>query len=133
MALRQAVQGVAGEELLRDLPLELDAMGSVSCHGFHPSKARRTRSTHSASTVRPEGPTPNPDQFWVEINSQRTQGRSAVLNADHGEALASLQSDLQQSFYRQKLRSFYVPVNGTWKAVACQRGFKGTFLYISWL
>ena len=31
MALRQAVQWLAGQQLLRDLPLEMDAVGSVSC------------------------------------------------------------------------------------------------------
>ncbi len=36
---RQTVQGLAGRELLRDLPLELNAVGSTSCHGFHPSNA----------------------------------------------------------------------------------------------
>src|SRR3546814_3014030 len=33
VTLRQTVQRLAGEKLLRDLPLELDAMGTVSCHG----------------------------------------------------------------------------------------------------
>ena len=58
VALRESVQGLAGQELLRDQPLELDAVGSVSCHGFHPPKAQITRSIRSAPTVRPEGPNP---------------------------------------------------------------------------
>lgn len=43
---------------LRTLPPDLDAVGSVSCHGVQPSKARRTRSIHCAPTVLPQGPTP---------------------------------------------------------------------------
>jgi hypothetical protein len=33
------VQALAGEKLLRDLRLELDAVGTLSGHGFHPLKA----------------------------------------------------------------------------------------------
>ncbi len=58
VTLRQTVQGVAGQKLLRDLPPELDAVGSVSRHGFHPSKAQPTSSIHSAPTVQPEASTP---------------------------------------------------------------------------
>ena len=58
---RGASRGRAGSrhtrKLLRNLPLELAAVGSVSGHGFHPSKARRTQSIHSDLTVRPERPT----------------------------------------------------------------------------
>jgi len=39
--LRQAVQGLAAEKFLRDLPFEFDAMGSMFRHGFHPSEARQ--------------------------------------------------------------------------------------------
>jgi hypothetical protein len=36
----------AGNELLRDLPLERDAVGALSGHGFHPLKAQLTLSNH---------------------------------------------------------------------------------------
>src|SRR6185503_4201858 len=40
MPLGECVQGFPGNELLCDLPLELDTVGAVSGHGFHPSKAQ---------------------------------------------------------------------------------------------
>jgi putative ABC transport system substrate-binding protein len=40
------VQALAGEKLLRDLPLERDAVGTLSGHGFHPLKAQLTLSNH---------------------------------------------------------------------------------------
>ena len=45
MPLRKPVQGASGNEL-RDLPLELDAVGALSGHGFHPLKAQLTLSNH---------------------------------------------------------------------------------------
>jgi hypothetical protein len=46
MPLGKRVQALAGEKLLRDLPLELDAVGTLSGHGFHPLKAQLTLSNH---------------------------------------------------------------------------------------
>jgi hypothetical protein len=40
------VQALPGNELLRDLPLELNAVGTLSGHGFHPLKAQLTLSNH---------------------------------------------------------------------------------------
>jgi hypothetical protein len=40
------VQALAGNKLLRDLPLELDAVGTLSDHDFHPLKAQLTLSNH---------------------------------------------------------------------------------------
>src|SRR3546814_7032290 len=57
VTLRQTVQRLAGEKLLRDLPLELDAMGTVSCHGLHSPKARPTRSNPQSRPVHPQGRT----------------------------------------------------------------------------
>ena len=81
-ALCQAVQGVAGEGLLRTLPLGLDAVGPVSCRRVHPSKARRTGPIHSASTVRLEGPlhrsvgsTPSPPLSWPGRSAGRLHHR----------------------------------------------------------
>ncbi|MBM9595936.1 hypothetical protein [Roseitranquillus sediminis] len=83
VTLRQPVQGLAGQALLRDLPLELDAVGSVLCHGFRPSKARRTRSILSAPTVRPQGPTPIGGSDWEPIDDRARSfgGRLSVSSA----------------------------------------------------
>jgi ABC-type sugar transport system substrate-binding protein len=40
------IEGQNVTELLRDLPLELDAVGTLSGHGFHPLKAQLTLSNH---------------------------------------------------------------------------------------
>src|SRR6516162_6769399 len=58
MPLGKPVQGLSGNELLCDLPFELDAVGTLSGHGFHPLKAQRTLSTHEPQLVRPQGRTP---------------------------------------------------------------------------
>src|SRR6516165_11161065 len=44
MPLGKRVQALPGNELLRDLPLELNAVGTLSGHGFHPLKAQLTLS-----------------------------------------------------------------------------------------
>jgi len=36
MPFSERVQGFPGNELLRDLPLELDAVRTLLGHGFHP-------------------------------------------------------------------------------------------------
>jgi len=38
------MQRLAGDELLRNLPLERGAMGAMLGHGFHPLKAQHRRS-----------------------------------------------------------------------------------------
>ena len=60
MPLGKPVQGLSGNELLCDLPFELDAVGTLSGHGFHPLKAQLTLSTHEPQLVRPQGRTPCP-------------------------------------------------------------------------
>src|SRR5437667_5976313 len=47
MPLGKRVQALPGNELLRDLPLELNAVGTLSGHGFHPLKAMARRRSHS--------------------------------------------------------------------------------------
>jgi hypothetical protein len=49
MPLGEAVQRLAGKIILHDLTLELDAVGAMSNHGFHPSKARLTGQCHSTN------------------------------------------------------------------------------------
>jgi hypothetical protein len=46
MPPRERVQALPGNEFLRDLPLERDAVGALSGHGFHPLKAQLTLSNH---------------------------------------------------------------------------------------
>jgi len=53
MPFGERVQGFPGNELLRDLPLELDAVRTLLGHGFHPSKAQLTLSIHELQPVRP--------------------------------------------------------------------------------
>ena len=55
MPLGKRVQALPGNELLRDLPLELNAVGTLSGHGFHPLKAQLTLSNHYPQPVRPRG------------------------------------------------------------------------------
>src|SRR6266542_306231 len=50
MPLGKRVQALPGNELLRDLPLELNAVGTLSGHGFHPLKAQLTLSNHYPQT-----------------------------------------------------------------------------------
>jgi hypothetical protein len=46
MPLGEPVKGLSGNELLRDLPLERDAVRTLSGHGFHFSKAQHSLSNH---------------------------------------------------------------------------------------
>src|SRR6202047_4054490 len=46
MPLGKRVQALPGDELLRDLLLELDAVGTLSGHGFHPLKAQLILQNH---------------------------------------------------------------------------------------
>jgi hypothetical protein len=53
MPFGKRVQGFPGNELLRHLPFELNAVGTLlSGHGFHPSKAQLTLSIHQPQPVR---------------------------------------------------------------------------------
>jgi hypothetical protein len=58
MPFGERVQGFPRNELLRDLPLELDAVRAMLGHGFHPSKAQLTLSKQKPQPVRPKGRTP---------------------------------------------------------------------------
>src|SRR6266545_7809565 len=55
MPLGKRVQALPGNELLRDLPLELNAVGTLSGHGFHPLKAQLTLSNHYLKLSGPRG------------------------------------------------------------------------------
>src|SRR5271155_3089506 len=58
MPLRQSMQRLAADELLRYLSFECGAVGTVLSHGFHPLKARHRWSIPNPSPVHPEGRTP---------------------------------------------------------------------------
>jgi hypothetical protein len=66
VALCKTMQGLAGKILLRDLPFELDAVGSVFCHGFHPSKAR---DAGQFVPLQPSGPR-GPLQSGVKLHAE---------------------------------------------------------------
>jgi hypothetical protein len=46
MPLGQRIKRLPGNKLLRHLPLELDAVRTLSGHGFLPSKAQHILSSH---------------------------------------------------------------------------------------
>jgi hypothetical protein len=55
------MQRLACNEVLGDLPFELDAVGAVLGHGFHPLKARQPWSIPNLLSVHRQGRTPNTD------------------------------------------------------------------------
>ena len=68
------VECLARNEVLGDLSFELDAMGAVLGHGFHPLKARQCRSIPNLQTVHCQGRTP-PNGQWESIKSPGPLGR----------------------------------------------------------
>jgi len=52
MPLGKPVKGLPGNKLPRNLPLELNAVRTLSGHGFHLSKAQHTLSNYSLQSVR---------------------------------------------------------------------------------
>jgi hypothetical protein len=65
VALGQAVQGLVGKVILRDLAFEVDAVGAVLHHGLQSPKARQPRSTPQCRSVHFEGRNPNGDHVKV--------------------------------------------------------------------
>ena len=63
MAPGQPVKGLASEIFLSNLSLELNTVGSVLGHGFHPLKAQRSRSIPNVQPVHPQGRTPIGGQY----------------------------------------------------------------------
>jgi hypothetical protein len=55
VAFGETVDCLARNEVLGDLSFELDAMGAVLGHGFHPLKARQRRSIPNLQTVHRQG------------------------------------------------------------------------------
>ena len=54
----ESMKRLACNEVLGDLPFELDAVGAVLGHGFHPLKARQPRSIPNLQSVHRQGRTP---------------------------------------------------------------------------
>ena len=52
MAFGESVERLACPKFLGDLPFELDAMGTVLGHGFHPLGARPSRRRSKSTDVR---------------------------------------------------------------------------------
>src|SRR6476469_5184703 len=65
MPLGKPVKALPGNVLLNDLPLELDAVRTLSGHGFHLSKAQLILSNYSLQPVRFQGRTPDVCPLWV--------------------------------------------------------------------
>ena len=59
VAFGETVECLARNEVLGDLSFELDAMGAVLGHGFHPLKARQRRSIPNLQTVHRQGRIPH--------------------------------------------------------------------------
>src|SRR5260221_8433799 len=61
------MQRLAGDELLRDLPLERGAVRAMLDHGFHPLKAQHHGSIQTLHAVHPEGRTPQQEHLYLGI------------------------------------------------------------------
>jgi len=59
VALGEPVKGLAAQEFLNDLALELDAVRAVLGHGLPSFESPARRSIPARPSVPPEGPTPN--------------------------------------------------------------------------
>src|SRR5271157_1607330 len=81
MPLRQSMQRLAGDELLRYLSFECGAVGTVLGHGFHPLKARHRWSNPNPSPVHPEGRTPFPEQRCINDADENALGHGLVSRA----------------------------------------------------
>jgi hypothetical protein len=64
MPLGKTMQGLAGDVFFSDLPLERDAVRSMSGHGFHPLKAQHPWSIPYAQVVHSQGRTPLAWDDW---------------------------------------------------------------------
>src|SRR5271155_2257281 len=64
VALGEPVKGLAGQKLLSDLALKLDAVRAVLGHGLPSFESPARRSILSRQLVRPKGPTPSGGHFF---------------------------------------------------------------------
>src|SRR5260221_4741717 len=75
------MQRLAGDELLRDLPFERDAGGTMLGHGFHPLKAQHQWSIQTLHPVHPEGRTPIRGQHSTPIDTHGRRMSARVRSA----------------------------------------------------
>ncbi len=90
MPFRQTMQRFAAEKFLCDLPLELDAMGSVFCHGFYPSKARHPSQFIPTLPSGPRGPLQkcvNNCHRWYKDDDPRVYLRAVIDDPSLSEPL----------------------------------------------
>jgi hypothetical protein len=87
MPLRKRIQALPGNELLRDLPLELDAVGTLSGHGFHPLKAHLTCQITNLNLSGPRGALHSNVQGWsgypskLSVKADIPDGRPSANSA----------------------------------------------------
>jgi hypothetical protein len=74
VAFLQTVERFASQKLLRDLTLKFDAVRAIPDHELSSFESPACRSNVKSAHVRPQGPTPLPGQFSLEINIQTQYG-----------------------------------------------------------
>src|SRR5271163_2421286 len=94
MPLRQSMQRLAGDELLRYLSFECGAVGTVLGHGFHPLKARRRWSIPNPSPVHPEGRTPIWGPVSMIIDNHRPEMPHPTPNGLVGNRHSALRQQI---------------------------------------
>src|SRR6266568_7264811 len=77
----EPVEGLAGQIVLDDLPLELDRIAAVLGHGLSPRKPGRNSLIRVTSPVHPVGCTPIRGQIWAPID---TITRTAIAGQSFG-------------------------------------------------
>ena len=75
MAFGETVECLASEEFLGNLPFEFDAVGAVPGHGFHPLKARQSRSIPNLQDVHRQGRTAERGQMLKPTDRPSPQSR----------------------------------------------------------
>src|SRR6266568_2015928 len=68
----EPVEGLAGQIVLDDLPLELDRIAAVLGHGLSPRKPGRNSLIRVTSPVHPVGCTPEYAKIWPNITVKKT-------------------------------------------------------------
>ena len=64
----EPMKGLAGQELLSHLALELDAVRTMLGHGLPSFESPAQGSIPACPTVRPRGPTPGTDEFYFGLD-----------------------------------------------------------------
>jgi hypothetical protein len=75
------VECFASNEVQGDLSFELDAMGAVLGHGFHPLKARQSRSIPNLQTVHRQGRIPRRQRLKTVVDPSLPCGLAKFCGA----------------------------------------------------